>query len=443
MAAGEADRALDPAIARLQALIRIPTVATGTEEAAAHFEDLLATLARTYPLLHALDVTRIAAHGLLIRWPGRSSERPVVLMAHLDVVPAVGEWRHPPFSAEIADGAIWGRGTLDDKASAAAICEAAEALLAEGFAPEQDIWISLGCDEEVGGVAARAAVAELRRRGVQPWFVIDEGGAVAEEAFPGVAPPLAVIGVAEKGTTTLELSVTGDGGHASVPVRNGPTARLAKALTRIDSLSMPGHLPEPTLELFRRIAPHVPAALRPVLGNIGRASPVAARLMPLAGPEASSMTRTTFAITTLEASPAINVIATSAKAGINARVMVGDTVADVVAAVRSAMRDDAVEITVVEAGEPTPISPMDDAFRLLEACVGEVFPEAVATPYVMMAATDSRFFTAICERVYRFTPFRMSKAQRAAIHAADEHLGIEDYRRGIDWYRLLMERLPG
>ncbi|MGZ6734797.1 MAG: M20/M25/M40 family metallo-hydrolase [Nocardioides sp.] len=443
MAAGEADRALDPAIARLQALIRIPTVATGTEEAAAHFEDLLATLARTYPLLHALDVTRIAAHGLLIRWPGRSSERPVVLMAHLDVVPAVGEWRHPPFSAEIADGAIWGRGTLDDKASAAAICEAAEALLAEGFAPEQDIWISLGCDEEVGGVAARAAVAELRRRGVQPWFVIDEGGAVAEEAFPGVAPPLAVIGVAEKGTTTLELSVTGDGGHASVPVRNGPTVRLAKALTRIDSLSMPGHLPEPTLELFRRIAPHVPAALRPVLGNIGRASPVAARLMPLAGPEASSMTRTTFAITTLEASPAINVIATSAKAGINARVMVGDTVADVVAAVRSAVRDDAVEITVVEAGEPTPISPMDDAFRLLEACVGEVFPEAVATPYVMMAATDSRFFTAICERVYRFTPFRMSKAQRAAIHAADEHLGIEDYRRGIDWYRLLMERLPG
>ncbi len=443
MAAGEADRALDPAIARLQALIRIPTVATGTEEAAAHFEDLLATLARTYPLLHALDVTRIAAHGLLIRWPGRSSERPVVLMAHLDVVPAVGEWRHPPFSAEIADGAIWGRGTLDDKASAAAICEAAEALLAEGFAPEQDIWISLGCDEEVGGVAARAAVAELQRHGVQPWFVIDEGGAIAEEAFPGVAPPLAVIGVAEKGSTTLELSVTGDGGHASVPVRNGPTVRLAKALTRIDSLSMPGHLPEPTLELFRRIAPHMPAALRPALGNIGRVSPVAVRLMPLAGPEASSMTRTTLAITTLEASPAINVIATSAKAGINARVMVGDTVADVVAAVRSAMRDDAVEITVVEAGEPTPISPMDDAFGLLEACVGEVFPEAVATPYVMMAATDSRFFTAICERVYRFTPFRMSKAQRAAIHAADEHLRIEDYRRGIDWYRLLMERLPG
>src|SRR5262249_44704980 len=156
------------------------------------------------------------------------------------------------------------------------------------------------------------------------------------------------------------------------------------------------------------------------------------KLLPLAGPEAASMTRTTFAITTLEASPAINVIASTAKAGINVRVMIGDTVADVVAAVRGVMRDYAVEMGVVEAGEASPGSPMGRAFELIEACVGEVFPEAVATPYVMMAATDSRFFTRICERVYRFAPFRMSKAQRAAIHAADEHLGLDDYRRGID-----------
>lgn len=445
MAAGDSRPAApDPGgvIARLQALIRIPTVATGTVEAAALYDDLLAVLAQSYPRVHALDVTRIGDHGLLIHWPGRSSERPAVLMAHLDVVPAVGAWRFPPFAAEIADGAIWGRGTLDDKASAAAICEAAEGLLADGFVPEQDVWISLGCDEEVGGAAARAAVAELERRGVRPWFVIDEGGAIAEDAFPGVAAPLAVVGVAEKGTTTLALTVTGEGGHASVPTRNGPTVRLARALTRVDALAMPAHLPEPTIELLRRLAPHLPAPLRPILGNIDKAAPLAARLLPFAGAEAAAMIRTTFAITTLEASPAINVIATTARAGINVRVMVGDTVADVVAAVRRAMRDDQVEIEVVDAGEPSPISPMDDAFELIEACVGEVFPEAITTPYVMMAATDSRYFTRICDRVYRFTPFRMSKAQRAAIHAADEHLGLDDYRRGIDWYRLVITRLP-
>ena len=438
MAAGE----IDAAVGRLQALIRIPTVATG-DDAAALFEDLLATLRASFPRAHALDVTRVGGHGLLIRWPGRSSERPVVLMAHLDVVPAVGAWRFPPFSGELADGAIWGRGTLDDKASAAAICEAVEALLTEGFIPEQDVWISLGCDEEVSGGAARAAVAELERRGVRPWFVVDEGGAVAEGAFPGVAAPLAVVGVSEKGTTTLALTVTGEGGHASVPTRNGPTVRLAKALTRLDTLAMPAHLPEPTIELLRRIAPQLPAPLRPIAGNVDRIRPAAARLLPLAGPEAASMVRTTFAITTLEGSPAHNVIATTARAGVNVRVMVGDTVADVVAAVRRVIRDDAVEVEVVEATEASPISPMDDAFGLIEACVGEVFPEAITTPYVMMAATDSRFFTAICERVYRFAPFRMSRAQRAAIHAADEHLGLDDYRRGIAWYRLLIERLPG
>jgi len=434
---------LDPAIARLQALIRIPTVSdreSGVD--AERFEELLAVLATSYPLLHALEVTRVGGHGLLIHWPGRSAERPLVLMAHLDVVPAVGEWRHPPFAAEIADGAIWGRGTLDDKASAAAICEAVEALLGAGHVPAQDLWISLGCDEEVSGGAAEAAVAELTRRGVRPWFVVDEGGAIAEEAFPGVAAPLAVVGVSEKGTTSLMLSVTGEGGHASVPTRNGPTVRLARALTRLDRLTMPAHLPEPTIELLQRLAPHLPAPLRPVAGNVHRVRPAAARLLALASAESASMVRTTFAITTLEGSPALNVIATTARAGVNVRVMVGDTVADVVAAVRRAVRDDAVEIAVVEETEASPISPRDDAFALIEACIGELFPEAVPTPYVMMAATDSRFFTAICERVYRFTPFRMSKAQRAAIHAADEHLGLEDYRRGIDWYRRLIEMLP-
>jgi carboxypeptidase PM20D1 len=440
VAAGEQ---LDPAIGRLQALIRIPTVsdrATGLD--AGRFEELLAVLADSFPRVHTLEVSRVGGHGLLIHWPGRSAERPVVLMAHLDVVPAVGEWRYPPFSAEIAEGAIWGRGTLDDKASAAAICEAVEALLEAGHVPAQDVWLSFGCDEEVSGGAAQAAVDELTRRGVKPWFVLDEGGAIAEGAFPGVAAPLAVVGVSEKGTTSLALTVTGEGGHASVPTRNGPTVRLARALTRLDALAMPAHLPEPTVELLHRIAPHLPAAVRPVLGGAGRIRPLAARLLAMAGPEAASMVRTTFAITTLEGSPAFNVIATRARAGVNVRVMVGDTVADVIAAVRRAVRDDAVEVEVVEATEPSPISPRDEAFALIESCVAEVFAEAVTTPYVMMAATDSRFFTAICERVYRFTPFRMSKAQRAAIHAADEHLGLVDYRRGIDWYRLLIESLP-
>jgi carboxypeptidase PM20D1 len=440
----------DP-VERLAALIRIPTVShrdpSQTDSEA--FDRLLETMREQWPLLHGLDTIRVASHGLLVRWPGRSAERAIVLMAHLDVVPVVAEdWSRDPFGGEVVDGEIWGRGTLDDKGCVAAICEAVESLLADGFVPAQDVWLSFGCDEEVSGGAAQAAVDQLRRRGVTPWFVLDEGGAIAHEAFAGVGAPVGVVGVTEKGVTSVTLTVTGDGGHASTPVRNAPTVRLAKALARLDDAPMHPRLAAPTIELFRRLAPHAPLALRAVLGNAGRVAPMAARAMTFAGAEPAALVRTTFAITTLSGSPALNVIAATATAGVNVRVMVGDTVAEVLEHIRSAVRDRSVHLDVIEANEPSPVSPYsspdgaDEAFDLLESTIAEVFPDAVPAPYVMMAATDSRFFTAICERVYRFAPFRMTKAQRAAIHAADERLGTDAYLAGVAWYRRLIEALP-
>ena len=437
----------DRAVARLQALVRIPTVsrADAADEDAAQVEAFLAELRAQFPLLHErLELTPVTDHGLLFRWAGRDAARTVVLMAHLDVVPVDGDatWQHPPFGADIVDGEIWGRGTLDDKGSLAGICEAAERLLEQDFVPAQDLWLSFGCDEEVMGVAAPAAVAILRERGVTPWFVLDEGGAVAHDAFPGVEPPIAVIGVTEKGVTSLELSVDGRGGHASTPVRMDATARLARAILRLDKHPFPASAPAPTVELMRRIAPHAPAPLRPLMANAARLKPVLTRALVAAGAESASMTRTTAAVTTLSGSPALNVIASTAKAGVNVRIMVGDSVASVLAHVRKAVDDKRVQVSVLEAGEPSPVSPTDDdAFRLLESTISEAFPDAVPAPYVMMAATDSRFFTEICERVYRYTPFRMSKAQRQAIHSYDEHLGVEAYAEGVLWYQRLIERI--
>jgi carboxypeptidase PM20D1 len=285
-------------------------------------------------------------------------------------------------------------------------------------------------------------VAELARRGVRPWFVLDEGGAIAHEAFPGVAAPVGVIGVTEKGVTSLELRVDGRGGHASTPARMGPTARLARAVVRLDRSPMAASTPEPTLELFRCLAPHAPLALRPLLANAARIRPVLTRALVAAGPETAAMTRTTFAVTTLSGSPSLNVIASTARAGVNIRIMVGDTVAGVIEHVRRAIDDDRVHVEVVEQHEPSPVSPRDDAFALLERTIGEVFADAVPAPYVMMAATDSRYFTAICERVYRFAPFRMTRAQRESIHSYDEHLGVDDFLDGVRWYRTLLESLP-
>jgi carboxypeptidase PM20D1 len=319
-----------------------------------------------------------------------------------------------------------------------------ERLLDADFTPAQDVWLSFGCNEEVSGTSAVLAVEELSRRGVTPWFVIDEGGAIAAEAFAGVAVPVGVVGVTEKGVTSLELRVDGRGGHASTPARNGPTVRLARAIARLDRHPMSASVPDPTVELFSRMAPHAPRALRPLMANAARLRPVLTRALIAAGPEPAAMTRTTFAITTLSGSPALNVIASTAKAGVNIRIMVGDTVADVLEHVRRTINDDQVQVTVVEQNEPSPVSPYDDeAFALIESTISEIFPDAIPAPYVMMAATDSRFFTQICSRVYRFAPFRMTKAQRESIHSYDEHLGVDAFVDGVRWYQRLIERIPG
>lgn len=451
---GGSGRATDRAVEALQALVRIPTVSHPDELDPATFDALLAELEHRFPLVHErLGVTRVHTHGLLLHWAGRSSARPVVLMAHLDVVPVEdpARWTHPPFSGAVVDGSIWGRGTLDDKGCVVAICTAVEELLEAGHVPAQDVWLSFGCDEEVFGEAAPEAVRILTERGVRPWFVLDEGGAVAGGAFPGVRRPVAVVGVTEKGVTSLLLRAEGRGGHASTPARNGPTARIARAITALERSPMPASVPPPTVELFRRIAPHAGLPLGPVLAGAARVPALLVRALLAAGPETAAMTRTTFAVTTLQGSPALNVIAGAATAGVNIRVMLGDTVEDVLAHVRRAVGKD-VGIELVEEGAASPLSPYsttgageehrDEAFDLLERTIEQVFPEAVPAPYVMMAATDSRHFTAICERVYRFAPFRMSKAQRESIHSYDEHLGVQDLLDGVAWYRRLLTDLP-
>lgn len=438
----------DRSVAKLQALIRLATVSYADEDQIDHesFRALHTELELLFPQFHLrLEKTEVERHGLMFHWRGQSAERPVVLMAHQDVVPVDSSmpWTHPAFGGVIEDGVIWGRGTLDDKGALVAICEAVERLLERDFMPAQDVWLCFGAREEVSGPDAPAMVQALRDRGVRPWFVIDEGGAIAHQAFPGVEPPLGVVGVSEKGTTTLLLRAQGRGGHASTPAAKGPTWRIARAVMRLEKHQFPSRLPAPTVEMFKRIAPHAPRPLRPLLAGGSKLGPALAKALQAAGPEPAAMTRTTMAVTMLQGSAAHNVIAASATAAVNLRILVGDTVESAKEHVRRAIHDKSITIETVDSNEPSPLSPVDDeAFGLIESTIAEVFPDAVPTPYIMMAATDSRFFTEICERVYRFAPFRMTKAQREAIHSYDEHLGVDDFVTGVTWFERLIEGLP-
>jgi carboxypeptidase PM20D1 len=441
------DDADDAAVEALRALIRIPTVSAWNrdEEDRAAFESLLTELRERFPRLHAeCEVERISGDALLVRWPGRTREAPVVLMAHLDVVPVddASAWTHPPFAAELVDGFVWGRGALDCKGSLVATCAAVEALLAAGVVPGRDVWLSFGCNEEVSGRAAKDAVALLRERGVEPWFGVDAGGAIVQGALPGVDAPMAVIGVSEKGTVAVDLVARGDGGHASAPRRMGATARLARAILRLERKPFPSHLPDATVDMLERAGAHARMPYAAVFGNARRLRPMLSRVLPRLGHETAALTRTTVAVTQLSGSPGANVIAATARAHVNMRVMVGETVDGAIERIRRTVGDDHVAVSLVSGEEPSPVSPTDDAaYALLESTVADVFPGTVAVPYVMLAATDSRHFHRVWPRVYRFTPFRMSDAQRASIHGVDERIGVRDLLDGVAWYRRLIEQL--
>ena len=430
------------AVAALQAAVRRRTVA-GDAKDDAEFDGLHADLREHFPQLFATcEQVDLPDHALLLRWPGTADDRPLVLMAHQDVVPVNprDDWTHPAYAGDVVDGVLWGRGTLDCKGSLVAICAAVEELIGDGVQPAQDVWLSFGSDEEVHGTTAPAAVAALQERGVQPWLILDEGGMAVSGAFPGVSAPLAVIGLTEKGVANLELVARAEGGHASMPPKRSAPAKLARAILALEKHPAPARLAEPTVEMLRRLAPHTSGPLGLVVGRAAALRRPLAEVFARLGPATAAMARTTYAITQLSGSPANNVLATTATAGVNVRVAADESAEDAIERVRTVVGDD-VEVVVHGCYDPSPVAELGDAFRLLERITGEVLPDVVPVPYVVLAATDARHFQRVWPNCYRFNPFRMSEAQRQSLHNVDEHLEVRSYLEGIAWYRALLRAL--
>lgn len=439
----------DP-VAHLQALVRLPTISRldPAETDWGPFRDLIALLPRLYPATHAtLSRELVAEHSMLYRWKGRSDGPPTVLMAHFDVVPATDEgWTHPPFAAELVgegdEQVIWGRGTLDDKGSLVAVLEGVEARVLAGQQPENDVYLSFGHDEETEGSGARSIVALLAGRGINPALVIDEGGAVVEDIFPGVRGPIAVVGVSEKGILSLTLTVEQNGGHASTPPKLSATARLATAIVRLNNRPFRAGFTPTTIELIRTLGSHARNPLRWVFTNLWLTRPLLLVLFGRLGAETNAMIRTTQAVTMLQGSQAANALAECAVATVNIRVAVDSSVAEAVEHVRRAIADPLVRIDTLHPNEPSPVSPTHGpAWQLVRTTIEETYPGTIVTPYVMMAASDSRYFAAISEFVYRFSPFEMSTAERGTLHARNERIHVSTLLAGVEFYTRLIAEL--
>lgn len=433
---------------RLSRMIQLPTVSAELEERGAQpFESFAHLLEELYPLVHAqLEREHITEFGLLYRWRGSNPDAdPAVFMAHYDVVPvdASDTWSFPPFEGRIADGFVHGRGALDDKGPLLVLFEAVENLLQSGFTPARDVYISLGGNEETFGDAAATIAATLHDRGIAPWIVLDEGGAVTDAPLPFVNGTAAMVGVGEKGIATLRLSARGEGGHASVPPKLTAVARVSRAVTRLTPRTFRPRLSQAIPRMLGMFSGHSSGVGRVLYRWLSVRPRLSAHLFAALGGEAAAMVCTTIAATKLSGGTANNVLPSYASATLNLRLALGETIESAVRTVRRRIADRRVSVEVLEGNDASPESPSDCAqFALITDAVRASHPEAVTVPYVTMAATDSRYFHRYVPAVYRFAPLKMNAAQRGTIHGVDERVEVTELARGERFHRAMIEGLP-
>lgn len=384
----------------------------------------------------------IGQTGILYHWRGKSSDKPVVFMAHYDVVPANSEaWEKDPFSASIEDGYIWGRGTLDTKGTLCGIMEAAERLMTDGFQPENDIYLSFSGDEETNGNSAVQIVDFLEAKGVKPFMVLDEGGAIVEGVLPGVKGKCALVGTGEKGKLHIRLSTKGQGGHASSPPAQSPIGILSKSVLNIERKPFSYRLSQPAKDMFNVLGRYSSLGFKILFANISLLKPLVDVVTRRTGGELNALVRTTTAFTKMSGSDALNVFPPYASIEGDIRIMEGDTKESIIEGYRKRIKDERVLVEVLDYIPVAKFSGIDtEAWMLLEEGIKSIWQDTKVSPYLMIACSDSRHYTKICDNVYRFSAMELSKEERKLIHGNNERIPIEKLITAVKFYICTMRK---
>jgi carboxypeptidase PM20D1 len=439
---------------RLAGAIRFATVswASGAPNDTAAFLGLHDYLEATFPLVHStLTREAVAGESLLYTWTGRDpSLDPVVLMGHMDVVPVpeenATEWSHLPFAGDIADGFVWGRGTLDDKTTVLSILEAVEGLIREGYQPPRTVYLTFGHDEEVGGrYGARAMVDLLVSRGVHPSLVLDEGGFMASGVIPGLAGRTAIVGIAEKGYISLRLRAQAQGGHSSMPTGRTAVGALSRAITTLEANPFPSSLDGPTRGMLEAMAPWAPFGRRLVLANLWLTAPLV-RSNLAASPLGAALTHTTTSPTMLEAGVKDNVLPPEATGVVNFRIRPGETISSVTRRVQDLIADPQIIVEPLDSAgaDPSPVSDINSpAYHLIDATIHAMTPgEALPVlPYLVMGGTDAKYWGAHSDRVFRFLAIPLGDGDLERIHGVNERVPVADYASCVNFFARLLRGL--
>ena len=425
---------------KLSRMVRVETVSVPGENQREKFLAFHRELESLFPLVHQkLEKTEIDGN-LLFFWRGKSSEKPLVLMSHQDVVPAEGEWSHAPFSGDIADGKVWGRGSSDTKCSVMAFFQAAEELLANGYVPENDVYLSSSCTEEWAGDGCPKLVAELKRRGVRPWLVCDEGGGIISEPMGGIHGNFAMIGVFEKGKADVRFTARSNGGPASTPKPHSPIANLAAFVNDVETHRVfRRRLPKEVAAMFRTLAPYASFPMKWIFGNLWLFRPILLQVLPMISAQAGAMIRTTIAFTMQSGSDACNVMPQEATVSANMRFIPHQGMKESLAIIEKRAKKHGLTMEVLQATDYTASADLSgEAFQTVCRVVEETFPGCPHSPYVMTGATDARFYQEICDHVFRFAPVIYGPEQMKGMHGLNENIEISCLPGAVDFYKNLI-----
>lgn len=425
----------------LSNMISVETVSSSTQSDISKFHRFHELLKELFPALFSVCDFEEFDGSFFLRWNSGSDLEPIMLMHHHDVVEAAGEWKYPPFSGEIAEGRVWGRGTLDTKGGLWAMLRAADELTASGFKPSRDLYLTSTCNEECSSLGAQAIARELKKRGIRFAAVLDEGGMIIKEPIDGAKGEFAMIGVGEKGCADLKFIARSSGGHASTPERNTPLVRLGKFMAAVESRPIFEARISPTVaKMFSGIADSMSGYLKVILGNSRKFAPLLAKILPSVSPAAGAMVQTTVAFTMAGGSEGANVLPHEAWVIGNMRYSHHQGGNASIKAISELAKKYGIETVVLDGGIDSPITDYNGkAFKLAERSVNEIFPNVRVLPYIMTGASDSRFMSAVSDNCLRFTPFIIDGEQLESIHGENENVSISVLPQAVDFYKCFIE----
>ncbi len=426
---------------KLAQMVRVETVSVRNQPDPDKFRRFHALLKELFPkTFAACEVTDIDGN-LLLKWKGRTDRDPILLMSHMDVVEAAGAWTHEPFSGDIAEGKVWGRGAADTKCSLMAFFQAAEEMIAEGYTPAHDVYLASSCTEEIGGDGAPKIAAHLKERGVKLFMLCDEGGSIIEDPIGGVKGHYAAVGIFEKGYGDVKFIARSKGGHASAPGRNTPIPRLAKFIAAVEKKSPFKVQFSPAVDaMFTCLAPYAgPFYLRLVMGNLWLFRPVMRQVMPLISAQAAAMLQTTIAFTMQQGSQGYNVLPREASVCANLRFIPHQGTDESLDVIRQLAEKYVLETEVIYKGYPSKSLNLNgEAFAITKAAIGEIFPGVCVMPYVVTGGTDARFYGEVCDSCVRFSPVLYGPEQMSGMHGLNENIESACLPGAVDYYKAVI-----